>query len=241
MHADTHPPQDPWIITETDDILLTYPYASPGQLADDMERKPETYDQGLDASRAVIAELRKRENSGVRFWPNDEDESDAFGDGPGKLGRIMVWRDDAPQQIECRWGFKPVEPGGRPVSLLRWEGRLIDSPCLIIANDFGLKVDGAYKYRASLITGAPFFCLAGVYRPGTRDWPESYAALTTEAYPDIAPYKDRHVAVVREEDWFDWLRLSRPVEELLRPFPPGSFKVVGTGKPKASGNLFDFG
>lgn len=45
---------------------------------------------------------------------------------------------------------------------------------------------------------------------------------------------------MREEDWFDWLRLSRPVGELLRPFPPGSFKVVDKGQPKASRDLFDF-
>lgn len=241
MHLDTRLMRDPWITAEADEILQTYPDAGAAELAADLERNPEAYDQGIEALRAVAAELRQREAAGLRFRPDDEEETDIFGDGPGKLGRIMVWRDGAPRQIECRWGFRPVEPGGRPVSLLRWEGRAIDSPCLIIANDFGLKVDGVYKYRASPITKAPFFCLAGVYRPATGDWPESYAALTTTAYPDLAAYKDRHVAVVREEDWFDWLRLSRPVAELLRPFPPGSFKVTGKGKRQASGDLFDFG
>lgn len=239
MHVHDQPTQDPWIVAEADEILRTHPHASAAALADDLERNPDAYDQGIEAARAVAAELRQRDAAGLNFRP-DNGETDSLGDGPGKLGRIMVWRNDAPQQIECRWGFRPIEPGGRPVSLLRWEGRVIDSPCLIIANDFGLKVDGAYKYRARLITKAPFFCLAGIYRPATRDWPESYAALTTDAYPDIAPFKDRHVAVVREEDWFDWLRLSRPVGELLRPFPPGSFKVVGKGQPKASRDLFDF-
>ena len=159
---------------------------------------------------------------------------------PGQRGRIMIWWNGAPQQIEGVWGFKPVEAGGRPVSLLRWEGRPITSPCLIVANDFGLKRDGRTRYRASLVTNAPFFCLAGVWSPATSDWPAAYAALTTDAYPDLAPYKDRHVTVVREEEWFDWLRMSRPVSELLRPFPPGSFDVSGPGGPPASRDLFDF-
>ncbi len=158
---------------------------------------------------------------------------------PGETGRIMIWEDGAPKQVELAWGLEPVEPGGRPVSLLRWEGRTITNPCLIIVNDFGLKVDGKIRYRASLVTDAPFFCLAGMWRPPTRHWPAAYAALTTEAYPDIAPFKDRHVAVVRGDDWLDWLQLSRPVSELLRPFPPGSFEVQGNGRA-ASRDLFDF-
>ncbi|WP_324750074.1 SOS response-associated peptidase [Sphingomonas sp. LY54] len=166
--------------------------------------------------------------------------SSAAYEGPGKTGQIMIWADGAPKQIGCTWGLKPVEASGKPVSLLRWEGREISNPCLIIANDFGLRVDGRFKYRASLITDAPFFCLAGTWRPATSDWPAAYAALTTEAYPDIAPYKDRHVAVVREEDWLNWLQLSKPVSEILRPFPPGSFSVSGTGKVAAVGDLFDF-
>jgi putative SOS response-associated peptidase YedK len=172
------------------------------------------------------------------------DELDIFDDGPGKTGKVMIWSDGCPKQMEWRWGFKPLEPGGGPVSLLRWEGRAITNPCLIIANDFGLRTNGRIKYRASLITDQPFFCLAGVWRPATDGWPESYAALTTEAYPDIAPFKDRHVAVIREDEWYDWLQLSRPVEELLRPFPRGSFEVTTMrGRPASrpaavTGDLF---
>jgi putative SOS response-associated peptidase YedK len=78
-----------------------------------------------------------------------------------------------------------------------------------------------------------------VWRPAERDWPPAYAALTVAAYPDLQELKDRHMAVVRPEDWEAWLRGSRPPEELLRPFPPGSFRIV---RPKArpSGDLFSF-
>ena len=166
-------------------------------------------------------------------------------DGPGKTGKIMIWENGAPAQKEWRWGFKPCEPGARPVSLLRWEGREIHNPCLIIANDFGLKVAGVFKYRASLITRQTFFCLAGMCRPAKDGWPASFSALTTEAYPDIAPFKDRHVAVIREDEWYDWLQLAKPISELLRPFPLGSFRVTGKGgravsrSGAAAGDLFD--
>lgn len=150
---------------------------------------------------------------------------------PGERGRIMIWRDGEPVQYEMTWGFEPFEPHGTPISLLRWEGREIINPCLIIANDFGLKVGGVVKYRASLNDNrAPFFCIAGVWQAARRGWPASYAALTTEAYPDLAPFKDRHVAVVREEHWIDWLRQARPVADMLQPFPPGSFSVEGPRK-----------
>src|SRR5690606_23573935 len=146
------------------------------------------------------------------------------------MGRVVVWQNEQPTQVEMTWGLEPVEPGGKPISLLRWEGREISSPCLIIVNDFGLKIDGVVKYRAKLATEARFFCIAGIWRPATGSWPASYAALTTEAYPDLAPYKDRHVAVVREEDWIAWLTQARPRVDMLRPYPAGSFEIVGPRK-----------
>ena len=49
--------------------------------------------------------------------------------------------------------------------------------------------------------------------------------LTTEANPDVAPYKDRQMAVIRREHRNAWLDLTMPEEELLRPLPAGSFRV----------------
>jgi putative SOS response-associated peptidase YedK len=158
--------------------------------------------------------------------------------GPGKLAPVIIWQDGAACQVEYCWGLPPFKPGGRPVSLLRSEGRSITSPCLIIANDFSVRPDGSKRsYRVSLITDQPFFCLAGVWRPASAGWPASYAALTVPASPDIAPIKDRHVAVVRAEDWEAWLRQARPAEEILRPFPRGSFEIIGPKAP-TTGDLF---
>lgn len=165
---------------------------------------------------------------------------------PGQLGVVTIWRDDEPVQLELPWGLRPFEAGGKPVSLLRWEGREITRPGLLVVDGFGLRIDGKDKYRVRMPAHAQF-CVACVWQPASGDWPAAYAALTTEAYPDIAPYKDRHMAVVREDDWFDWLRLDRPAEELLRPFPPGSFVVAGPkpaivrppARETASADLFD--
>jgi len=159
-------------------------------------------------------------------------------DGPGKDATAMVWHDGDAVQTTMRWGLEPFGDFRGPVSLLRSETTEVDRPCLIPANDFGLKIDGKTKYRASLITPKPFFCLAGIWRPATRSWPASFAVLTVEAYPDIAPYKERHVSVVRPEDWYPWLMQSKEKSEVLFPFPEGSFTIHGAPMKKASGDLF---
>src|SRR3546814_20022847 len=63
--------------------------------------------------------------------------------------------------------------------------------------------------------------------PIYRDWPPCFAALTVAAYPDLEPYKDRHVAIVHPDDWWDWLDKERDPLDILKPFPEGSFRVIG--------------
>lgn len=163
---------------------------------------------------------------------------DPFLDGPGKEAQVRIWQDGQAKAVNMRWGFKPPEQGERPISLLRAERWEIQRPCLVPANEFALKQEGKVKYRAKLKTDQPFFCLAGMWRPASRDWPASFAVLTVEAYPDIQPYKDRHVAVVRPEDWYNWLMETTPKDEILRPFPLNSFDIMGAPKQKAVGDLF---
>jgi len=163
---------------------------------------------------------------------------DPYLDGPGKDAEIRIFENGRDRAATMRWGFKPIEQGGRPLSLLRAERWEIQRPCLVPANEFALKQEGRVKYRAKLITDKRFFCLAGMWRPATRDWPASFAVLTVPAYPDIEPYKERHVAVLRPEDWFNWLMEAKPKEEMLQPFPLGSFDIIGAPKQKAAGDLF---
>lgn len=165
---------------------------------------------------------------------------DVFTDGPGKLAPVMIWDDGAPRQVELRWGLRPIEPGGWPVSLLRAEGRIITNRCLIIANDFMLRpgsAPGNKRRKVELITDAPFFCFAGTWRPECADWPASFAGITVEAYPDIAPFQDRHMAIVRQQDWKDWLEGDVAADRILTPLPSGSLRVSGP-PARPTGDLF---
>ena len=62
---------------------------------------------------------------------------------------------------------------------------------------------------------------------GMRDKAEelAFTMLTTEPGPDIAPYHDRQVVVLKPGDWAHWLFLTKPESELLRPLPKGSLEV----------------
>jgi putative SOS response-associated peptidase YedK len=152
--------------------------------------------------------------------------------GVGKLHRAMIWdsRLDREREVELHWGLPSRDPDIFQIPLLKSETAIIDRPCLLLANEFGLKRDGRTSYSAELITDEPFFCIAGVWRPGStqggKSWPDSFAALTVSAYPDLAPLKDRHVAVVRPDDWFDWMMAARPPLDILQPFPENSFRVT---------------
>ncbi|NIJ37933.1 hypothetical protein FHR22_002636 [Sphingopyxis panaciterrae] len=159
---------------------------------------------------------------------NDAIDLDPSLDGPGRRHMVMHAAIDEP--ISMYWGLPSNDPGIKKIALLQSERARIDRPCLIIATEFGMQREGGgAHYRARLITDEPFFCIAGVWRPrgGHRDWPDSFAALTVPAYPDLAPYKDRHVAVVHPDDWDDWMDQTRDPLDILRPFPKNSFIVKG--------------
>lgn len=62
----------------------------------------------------------------------------------------------------------------------------------------------------------PWFWIAGLVKEG------AFAMLTTSPGPDIAPYHDRQIVVLPRAEGLDWLNLTRPEAETLRPFPEGS-------------------
>ena len=146
--------------------------------------------------------------------------------GVGKLHRVMVWDGQRACDREMLWGLPSREPGISRIALLKSETMIVDRPCLLLAAAFGLLKRGTTVHAASLMTDQPFFCIAAVWRPPYRLWPETFAALTVPAYDDIAAHKDRHVAVVRSEDGFDWLTGKRMARDILRPFPRNSFDIT---------------
>jgi putative SOS response-associated peptidase YedK len=153
-------------------------------------------------------------------------------DAPLDARRAVIRRDaDEIEMVELPWGLKPKEPGGRPFRFVRSEGRTFPSHrCLVPASEFHV-ARGGRRYRFSF-EDHNWFYLAGIWRPATGEWPESYAILTIEANAEVARYQDRQGAVLRRSQRMAWLDATVADDDLLRPLPARSFNVeqiVGPG------------
>lgn len=99
--------------------------------------------------------------------------------------------------------------------------------CLIPASAFfeftGKKYPKA-KHRFAL-KDASFMAIAGIWRDGQGNDPPSFAMLTTMPGPDVEPYHNRQVVVLRPENWAAWINLTSSEAELLQPLPEGSLTV----------------
>lgn len=67
--------------------------------------------------------------------------------------------------------------------------------------------------------------IAGLWREGAGNQPPTFTLLTTEPGPDVKPYHDRQVVVLRPQSWGAWLQLTKPETELLPPLPAGSLSA----------------
>lgn len=150
------------------------------------------------------------------------------------LAPVMRLAGDAVELAPMSFGFPPAGPKGGPVFNFRSEGRhFADSNrCLIPASAFyeftGTKYPKA-KHRFTL-ANAPFMAIAGLWREGRGNHPAAFTMLTTEPGPDVKPYHNRQIAVLRPEDWTHWLHLSKPEGALLRPLPAGAL-IAETVRP----------
>ncbi len=146
----------------------------------------------------------------------------------GSMGPVMRQAGNGVELAQMTFGFPPKGRGG-PVFNFRSEGRHFGDSrrCLIPASAFfeftGMKYPKA-KHRFTL-NDAPFLCIAGLWREGEGNRPPSFTMLTTEPGPDISPYHNRQIVVLRPESWMDWLYLSKPEETLLKPLPEGALSV----------------
>ncbi len=153
---------------------------------------------------------------------------------------VMRAAGDLIELVPMNFSLPPSGPKGGPIFNFRSEGRRFgDSKrCLVPATAFfeftGKKYPKA-KHRFSL-KDAPFMAIAGIWREGAGNHPPSFAMLTTEPGPDVSPYHNRQVVVLRPEDWKSWIRLTRPEGELLRPLPAGSLAVETVRPASDSGS-----
>lgn len=154
----------------------------------------------------------------------------------GELGPVIRAAGNGVELVLMRFGHPPPRPGAPPTFNFRSDGRHFGDSrrCVVILSGFfeftGAKYPKA-KHRFSL-KDSPVMGIAGLWREGEAGEPPSFTMLTTEPGPDVAPYHDRQVAVLRPEDWAAWLFLTRPEADLLKPLPAGSL-VVETVRPGA--------
>jgi len=142
------------------------------------------------------------------------------------MGPVMRAAGNLIELVQMNFSFPPSGPKGGPVFNFRSEGRSFANSkrCLIPASGFFEFTGTKYpkrKHRFMLI-GQPFLAIAGIWREGQGNYPASFTMLTTSPGPDIAPYHNRQVVVLRPVDWSAWINLTKPESELLQPLPAES-------------------
>jgi putative SOS response-associated peptidase YedK len=142
----------------------------------------------------------------------------------GDAAPVVTANDDASELSTLPFSWKG--PGGRPVFNFRSDGRRFDGArrCLVPATGFFEFTDPRPGQRRKTrwrftLAGSDWFWIAGIVRDG------GFALLTTAPGEDIAPYHDRQIVVLPPGQGVDWLALSRPEAELLRPLPGGALQV----------------
>jgi putative SOS response-associated peptidase YedK len=137
-------------------------------------------------------------------------------DDKGLIGTMMKWA----------W----ETPTGKPVFNFVSEGRNFSKTerALILATSFyeytapakgKLKDQHQFKMR-----GKEWFWIAGIVKHNC------FSMLTSKPGPDIAPYHDRQICLLKPDEGIDWLTLSRPQLELLKPPPAATLEHRQTRK-----------
>jgi len=139
---------------------------------------------------------------------------------------IVRFADGNAELIQLPWSWRG--PTGKPVFNFRSEGRRFAQ-----ADRALIPADGFYEFTAPkdpkqkrkdkwlfTVKGHDLFAIAGIVKQG------AFTMLTTEPGPDIAPYHDRQVVVLKPEAWTDWLTAAVPEGDVLKPAPEGTLEVT---------------
>ena len=177
---------------------------------------------------AEYCDMMRRLELGISAHQSELDLPQADDIRVNDMAPVMRAAGDYIELSPMNFSFPPTGRGG-PVFNFRSEGRhFADSKrCLIPASAFfeftGTKYPKA-KHRFAL-NDAPFLAIAGIWREGQGNHPVAFTMLTTMPGPDVEPYHNRQVVVLRAENWAAWLYLTKSEIELLRPLPEGSLTV----------------
>jgi putative SOS response-associated peptidase YedK len=148
----------------------------------------------------------------------------------GQTGPVIRAAGNAVELAPMTFGFPPPRPKAAPVFNFRSEGRHFQNShrCVVLASAFFEFTGARYpktKHRFTL-NGAPFMGIAGLWKPGDDEHPDSFTMLTVPPGPDVAPVHDRQVAVLPPAQWSHWLYLDQPEPDLLKPLPQGTLSVA---------------
>jgi putative SOS response-associated peptidase YedK len=142
----------------------------------------------------------------------------------GDPAAVVVGTESGPELRTLPFAWKG--PNGRPVFNFRSDGRSFagSTRCLVPASGFYEFTDaqpGETRKTRWLFTlaGSPWFWIAAVIRDG------GFALLTTPPGPDVAPYHDRQIVILEPDRGLDWLNLSAPQPDILRPAAAGALAV----------------
>jgi putative SOS response-associated peptidase YedK len=119
-------------------------------------------------------------------------------------GPMMIAAGNEIELAPMTFAFPPARPRGAPVFNFRSEGRHFgkSTRCIVPASAFFEFTGKRYpkaKHRFAL-RASPITAIAAISRPGHGNQPPSFAMLTTAPGPDVAPYHNRQVVVLRPED-----------------------------------------
>jgi putative SOS response-associated peptidase YedK len=116
--------------------------------------------------------------------------------------------------------------GKKPVFNFVSEGREFSNTdrCLILATSFyeytapeerkpKIKLQDQHQFS---LKGEEWFWIAGIVKQ------DCFAMLTAAPGPDIKPFHDRQIVVLRPDAGMEWLQLSKPGSVLLKALPKGS-------------------
>ncbi|MEP6785545.1 MAG: SOS response-associated peptidase family protein [Sphingomonadales bacterium] len=136
------------------------------------------------------------------------------------------------EMVDANWGSDPRFGDGVTFRFVRAEtGDLSARRCLIPASEFHMG-SGRKRYRA-MLDGGNFFYLAGIWEPALAGWPLSYRIITASANADIAPYQDRHGAIIHRRQVMQWFDGSIDAQALQAPLLANTFAVEKIGMTRS--------
>ena len=144
---------------------------------------------------------------------------------------VVRWNGEAAELVQAPWAW--AGPTGKPVFNFRSEGRRFAPADRVL-----IPADGFYEFTTPAdpkqkrkdkwlftVPGHPVFAIAGVMKQG------AFSMLTTAPGPDMSPYHDRQVVVLKPDAWSAWLTAERPEAEVLVPSPAGDLAVEAVVGP----------